>query len=234
MRKERGFQHMPRKSVLIVGGGSAGWLAAAYLDAALNSGEQKALDITLVESPNIPRISVGEATIPSIRHILGVIGVDEKEFMKATDATFKQSIRYVDWLHEDGHAYHHPFSRYRFGPIDRSGQRWLRSDRKVPFMETVSAQVRICEMGLAPQMLEKWDFGPPLTYAYHMNANKFADYLCALSKSRGVEHVLDDVIDVEMNDAGGIAAVKTKGEKRLCADISSIVLALPRSSSRKS
>lgn len=210
---------MPTKSVLIVGGGSAGWIAAAYLDAALNAGGQRAVDITVVESPNIPRISVGEATIPSIQHLLGVIGVDEKEFMKATDATFKQSIRYVNWLHKEGHAYHHPFSRYRIGPIDRSGVKWLGSDRKIPFMEAVSAQVQISDMGLAPLMLGKWDFGPPLSYAYHMNAHKFADYLCALSKSRGVTHILDDVVDVEMKDDGGIAAVKTQGGKRLAADI---------------
>ncbi len=79
------------KRVLIVGGGSSGWMAAAYLDAALNSDGQRVADITLIESPDVPRIGVGEATIPSIKHILAVIGIDEVEFLKRVDGTFKQA-----------------------------------------------------------------------------------------------------------------------------------------------
>jgi len=81
---------MRTKRVLIVGGGSAGWTAAAYLNAALNTGDQKVADISLIESPDVPRIGVGEATIPNIKRTLAMIGIDELEFMKATDATFVQ------------------------------------------------------------------------------------------------------------------------------------------------
>ena len=82
----------PPKRVLIVGGGSAGWMAAAYLNAALNH-ERKIADISLIESSDVPRIGVGEATIPNINHILAVIGIDQHEFMRRVDGTFKQSIR---------------------------------------------------------------------------------------------------------------------------------------------
>ena len=86
------------RKIVIVGGGSAGWMAAAYLNGALNNrGETPSVAITLLESPDIPRISVGEATIPSLRHLLAVIGIDEADFMRSTDATFKQSIKYVNW-----------------------------------------------------------------------------------------------------------------------------------------
>lgn len=210
---------MQKKRILVVGGGSAGWMAAAYLNAALNRKGQKTVDICLVESPNIPRISVGEATIPSIRHLLSVIGIDEIEFMKATDASFKQSIKYINWLNTNDHAYHHPFSRNRVYPLDHSGPDWLKSDRSIPFMETASVQPAICEMGLAPKMIEKWDFGQPLSYAYHMNAQKFADYLRDLSVERGVTHILDSVVDVEVIENGHIAAVTTKEGKRLEADL---------------
>ena len=71
---------MQVKRVLIVGGGSAGWMAAAYLNAALNYEGNKFADISLIESPDVPRIGVGEATVPSIHHILAVIGIDEQEF----------------------------------------------------------------------------------------------------------------------------------------------------------
>ena len=210
---------MKAKRVLIVGGGSAGWMAAAYLNAALNrAGEQRA-EITLVESPDIPRISVGEATTPNIRHLLSVVGIDEIEFMKATNATFKQSIKYVNWLENDGSAYHHPFSRHKVFPLDYSGPDWLKSDRSIPFMETVSIQPQICDLGLAPTTLGKWDFGQPLTYAYHMNAQKFADYLRDLSTQRGVKHKFANVVDVDVAEDGNIKAVSTKEGERLEADL---------------
>ncbi len=208
----------PRK-ILIVGGGSSGWLTAAYLNSALNRDGRKVADISLVESPDVPRIGVGEATVPNINHVLAVIGIDQHEFMRRVDGTFKQSIKYVNWLHNNGDYYHHPFSRYRPGPVDRSGRRWLMSNRSIPFTETVSAQPIICEMNLAPQMLGPWDFGRPLSYAYHLNALKFADYLCELSTARGVTHDLDHVVDVEIAENGDIAAVQTKGGKRLAADL---------------
>jgi tryptophan halogenase len=87
---------MRTKRVLVVGGGSAGWTAAAYLNAALNVGDQKVVDISLVESPDVPRIGVGEATIPNINLTLNVIGIDELDLMKAVDGTYKQSIRYIN------------------------------------------------------------------------------------------------------------------------------------------
>lgn len=211
---------IPRR-ILIVGGGSAGWMAAAYLDAALNRDGLKLADLSLVESPDVPRIGVGEATIPNINHLLAVIGIDQHEFMRRTDGTFKQSIRFESWLDGKGETYHHPFSRYRppQAPIDRSGELWLRSDRSIPFCETVSAQPIICELGLAPQMLGRWDFGPPLAYAYHMNALKFADYLREVATARGVTHYLEHVADVELAENGDIAAVRTREGRRLEADI---------------
>jgi len=207
------------KRVLIVGGGSSGWMAAAYLDAALNAGGEKCVDISLIESPDVPRIGVGEATIPSINHILAAIRIDEKEFMRRTEGTFKQAIKFTNWLHEKDPGYYHAFGRFTPTPIDDSGLRWLMSDRSVPFMETISAQPRICEWNLAPQMLGRWDFGPKLTYAFHMNALLFADYLCEIAKSRGVTHYLDHMTEIEMRDSGDIAAINTKNGLRIEADL---------------
>jgi len=210
---------MAVKKLLIVGGGSAGWMAAAYLDAALNRGGRRTVDISLVESPDVPRIGVGEATVPSINHILAVIGIDEIEFLKRVDGTFKQAIKYVNWLDGQSDAYYHPFNRFQSSPVDRTGRKWLMSDRSIPFAATVSAQPVICEHNLAPRMAGQWDFGPPLIYAYHMNALKFADYLCELATARGVQHYLDHVVAVDMAENGDIAAVMTKGGKRLEADL---------------
>lgn len=208
------------KKVIIVGGGSSGWMTAAYLNGALNTrGKRNNIDITLIESPDIPRISVGEATVPSIRHLLAVVGIDELEFMKATDATFKQSIKYVNWLKNDNSFYHHPFSRYQIQPIDHLGNNWLYSDRKIPFMETCSAQPIICEMGRAPLMLEQWNMGPQLSYAYQMNAQKFADYLRDFSTPKGVNHIRANVISATISDNDIIQSIQTDNDQNIEGDL---------------
>ena len=207
------------KRVLIVGGGSAGWMAAAYLNSALNPGSIRRAKISVVESPDTPRIGVGEATIPSIQHLLAVIGVDLTEFMTEVDATFKQSIRYVNWLDNSGEYYHHPFTRYSSEHQTLAGELWLGSDRSIPFIETVSPQPIACEMGLSPLSLDPQVRGPRLKYAYHMNALKFADYLTRFSTARGVDHWLDHVVDVDVAENGDIAAIKTRSGKRIEADL---------------
>lgn len=208
----------PRK-ITIVGGGSSGWMAAAYLNAALNRNDRAVVEISLVESPDVPRVGVGEATVPSINHILSVIGIDEQEFLKRVDGTFKQAIKYVNWRENDGSGYYHPFNRFRDSPIDRTGLNWLMSDRSIPFAHTVSAQPQLCEMNLSPHMVGPWNFGPMLTHAYHMNALKFADYLCELSIERGVKHYVDHVTDIQMAENGDIKAVLTRSGARLEADL---------------
>ena len=210
---------MQVKRVLIVGGGSAGWMAAAYLNAALNYEGNNFADISLIESPDVPRIGVGEATVPSIHHILAVIGIDEQEFLRRVDGTFKQAIKFINWLDNRGEGYYHAFGRFTPTPLDTSGERWLMSNRSMPFMETISAQPVLCEMNLAPKMFGRWDFGAPLTYAFHMNALKFADYLCELATARGVTHHRDHVVDIEVAENGNIVALKTRSGKRLEADL---------------
>jgi len=194
-------------------------MTAAYLDAVLNREGLTPVEIALIESPDVPRIGVGEATIPSINHILSAIGIDELEFLKRVDGTYKQAIKYVNWLDGQGESYYHAFGRYRESPVDRSTLNWLMSDRSVPFSETISAQPVICEQNLAPKMLGPWDMGARLTYAFHMNALKFADYLTEIATSRGVTHHLDHVTDIEMTDSGAIAAVHTRGGKKIEADL---------------
>lgn len=104
---------MPTRRILIVGGGTAGWLAAAYLAKALALSPGGAAQVTLLESPEIGIVGVGEGTFPTIRATLKFLGIQEDEFLRETSATFKQGIRFVDWLQApDGdmrHEYLHPF-----------------------------------------------------------------------------------------------------------------------------
>ncbi|WP_258240120.1 tryptophan halogenase family protein [Pseudidiomarina homiensis] len=211
---------MEKRKILIVGGGSAGWMAAAYLNGALNRrGNDHRVDIELLESPDTPRISVGEATIPSMRHLLAAIGIDEMEFMRVTEGTFKQSIKYVNWVHNDNSFYHHPFSSLRAQPIDYAGSDWLRSDRSVPFMETCSIQPLVCEWGRAPVMFGEWRMGARLNYAYQMNAQKFADYLRDFSTARNVVHTMANMAEVKKHANGDIASVITDQGQEITADL---------------
>ena len=196
------------KKVVIVGGGSAGWMTAAYLNGALNDrGKKPTLQITLIESPDSPRISVGEATVPSIHHMLEVIGIDEIDFMKRTDATFKQSIKYVNWLENKGEGYHHPFSRATPGPIDRTGRHWMESRRDIPFVETVSAQAVISDINLSPRPLDNQGFVAPLKYAYHFDAQLYADYLTDIATAAGVAHIRANVNGVAKDEDNLISHV---------------------------
>ena len=206
--------------LLIVGGGSSGWMTAAYLNAALNKkGSEQRIDITLVESPDIPRISVGEATVPSIRHLLTTIDVSEVDFMKATEATFKQAIKYANWVDKDNSFYYHPFNRFSPKPIDLLAHMWVESDKRIPFGDCCSAQPQVCELGLSPKPLGESGWSSPFSHAYHMNAQKFADYLRDIAVSRGVKHVLANVTDVEMKGDKQIQAVNTDRAGRLEADL---------------
>ncbi len=209
---------MAMKRVLIVGGGSAGWITAAYMDAVLNAPQRKAVDITLIESPDVGRIGVGEATVPSLRDTMRTIGIDEKTFMSAADGSFKQAIKFVDWL-EKGSHYYHPFDRRPAGRMDRAGLGWLASDRSVPFASTVSIQPDLCNDGVAPKMLEHPDYQGPLSYAYHVDAEKLADTLCQVATSRGVKHVQGFVTEVEHHENGDLSGVVTKEGQRIEADL---------------
>lgn len=193
-------------------------MCAAYLNAALNH-DDKAVDISLIESPDVPRIGVGEATIPNINHILAVVGLDHQEFMRRVNGTFKQAIKYVNWVRNDGSHYYHPFQRFRREPLDYSADEWLQSDLSIPFTETVSPQPIVCELGLSPLTMNGQNPGTLLKYAYHMNALAFADLLCETATAKGVTHYLDHVVDVELADSGDIAAVQTRDGKRIEADL---------------
>jgi tryptophan halogenase len=207
------------KKIVIVGGGSTGWMAAAYLDAALNQADLKVADITLLESPDIPRIGVGEATIPSIQHVLATIGIDEIEFLRRVDGSFKHAIKYDNWLDGKGESYYHAFGRRRTKPIDRSAETWLRSNRSIPFSETVSAQPALCSSCIGARPFPGDGPAPQFAYAFHMNALKFADYLCEIATSRGVTHHLDTMTSAELTDDGAIKAINTSNGLRLEGDL---------------
>ncbi len=200
----------------IVGGGSAGWLTAVYLDKMLNgTGPRKQVPITVIESPKIGRIGVGEATVPTIVRTLQEIGISEETFLETADATFKQAIKFVNWrTTREDHAYYHCFDRFQATGRDNFSLKWALGGRAEPFAYSVSAQPHICDLNLAPKVKGDKEYQGRLPYAYHMDAEKFADYLAKLGAERGVHHIQDTVQDVLLGEKGIKSVVLEQGGEK--------------------
>jgi tryptophan halogenase len=214
------------KNVLIVGGGTAGWLTACFLAKQLGTGADGAVSITLVESKEIGIIGVGEGTFPSIRGTLATIGIDEARFIRECNGTFKQGIRFNDWVREPGTSgadhYFHPFSL----PSQRPGgpellPYWLQgaAGKDVAFATAATMQKRVADASHAPKRPGDADFMGPLNYAYHFDAGKFAALLSTHAQSLGVKHVQATVERVALDGDGAIGAVHTKEAGVLTADL---------------
>nr|WP_295371527.1 tryptophan halogenase family protein [uncultured Sphingosinicella sp.] len=207
--------------IVIVGGGTAGWLAACLIAARANRSAATPLQVTLVESPDIPTIGVGEGTWPTMRRTLERIGLSEADFLLACDASFKQGSRFDGWrTGEAGDLYYHPF----VAPIDGEPREivsaWQEgaSDRR--FAETVSAQPRACALNLAPRQRAMPDYAGALNYAYHLDAGKLAALLTRHATERlGVRHVRDHVVSVDLAEGGDIEAVRTRASGTIEGDL---------------
>lgn len=215
----------PPRKVLICGGGTAGWLTAAYLAKVLGQGGPTSPQITLVESPEIGTIGVGEGSFATIRTTLRTLGLDEATFLRESTATFKQGIRFVDWekTPENGRHSHyfHPFDPPY--PVEGAGllPYWLLQDEKtrVPFAQAVTLQKRVAENRSAPKRLYEDRFGGALNYAYHFDAAKLARLLSRHAKTLGVTHLQGRITDVRLGDDGAIAGVMTDSHGELIADL---------------
>ena len=207
------------KSIVIVGGGTAGWLSAAIIAAHHRNRPDDALTITLVEASDIPTVGVGEGTWPTIRNTVRMIGIDEKKIFKECFAGFKQGGKFVNWVTEDD-FYYHPFTvPLGYGQMDMA-----------PYVEDIedfaieaNYQQEICEAGLAPRSLAEDEFQSVCNYAYHLDAGAFANILKQHCKSElGVEHVIGTVKDVILDNKGHIESLKLEGDNgffSLTADI---------------
>lgn len=202
--------------LVIVGGGTAGWLLACVLAAKCPQ-----LSITLVESPDIPTIGVGEGTTPTMRETLASIGIAETEFMLACDAAFKQGSRFDGWLTgaADDH-YLHPFTVPPTGSMASLLGAWAASAPAAPFADVMTAQAAACAANLAPRQHGMPDFAGAVNYAYHFDAGKFAALLARHACARlGVVHVAGQVVGTTAADNGDLAAVILRDGRRLAADL---------------
>ncbi|WP_049628973.1 tryptophan halogenase family protein [Cellvibrio sp. pealriver] len=211
--------------VLVVGGGTAGWLSAAILAKQLNSNQPGAVKVTLVESPDIPILGVGEGTWPTMRTTLQTLGVNESEFMRECDATFKQGSEFVNWIEtptsEKTNRYFHPLSAVFHASYNFNlAPYWLLKEGNdgLPYDLAVATQSRICQLGLAPKKITTPEYVALQNYSYHLNANKFADFMAKFAVSKlGVQHLRANVGQVKLDEHGNIHSVCTDNPE--CAEI---------------
>jgi len=203
--------------IMIVGGGSAGWITANVLNAVLNGDTTPSFEIILLEAPDIPIIGVGEATVPSIRRTLQTIGIPEREFMRGCEATFKNAIRFVDWNPDA--QYDHPFDRRQRPETDSKVRSWLTSAAQTPFDKTFSLLSHLSDHNRAPKAVGWPDYGSTFPYAYHLDAAMLANMLANWGVARGIKHKKAFVRDVEIGADSNILAVTTDTEERLSADL---------------
>ena len=214
-----------KRRILIVGGGTAGWLTAAYLAKYLALSKRSHLEVAVIESPEIGIIGVGEGTFPTIRATLQFLGIDERRFIRETSATFKQGIRFTDWARapvgDDRHQFFHPFEAPFYTEGTSLIPYWLLQDdaTRLPFAQAMTIQERVAEARRAPKRSQEGDYEAPLNYAYHFDAIKLAKVLAERAQALGVKQVEATLSSVCLDAAGAIDHVDTYQHGSFKADL---------------
>lgn len=199
------------RNVVIVGGGTAGWLTAAIIAARHQGRMPRDFTVTLVESPDVPIIGVGEGTWPTMRQTLKKVGVSETDFFRECDAAFKQGALFAKWTTgAPDDAYYHPLVLpQRFGQMNLAAH-WLAAESNESFCDAVCPQGQICDHGLAPKTVSTAEYEALTNYAYHLDAGKFAPFMQRhCTEKLGVRYVPADVQDVIQHENGDIKSIVT-------------------------
>lgn len=205
-------------NVLIVGGGTAGWMTATALSSVFGD----SININLVESDEIGTVGVGEATVPPILQFNQLAGIDEREFLAATNGTFKLGIEFVNW-YEKGHAYLHPFGVYgaKLGPL-AFHEYWQKA--------YLSGKAKDIEhYSLICQAAKKDKYNHPdyegnsilsqMGYAYHFDAGLYAAFLREMCQKRGVTRIEGKIAQVQTDEKGFVNQVVLESGQSVDGDL---------------
>ena len=192
------------KSIIVLGGGSAGWMTASTLIKQFPDKE-----IIVIESPNTPTVGVGESTIGGIKFWTTYLGIDDEEFFKYTDATYKLSIRFEDFYKKGDGGFHYPFGQAIYNSQGKFND-WVLKKHFYP--KTHRSDFATCfypQMALVnnDKLFDNENNEIPFNFrentAYHFDATKFGLFLKdKYCLPKGVKHIVDDIKTVELNDEG--------------------------------
>jgi len=223
--------------VVVVGGGTSGWMTAAYLKKAMPQ-----LKITVVESAHIKTVGVGEGTFSTIKLFMDFLGLDEREWMPRCNAAYKLGIRFVDWAARPG-TFYHPFQRFELVDGFNLGEWWLKLKRDEEAFDTACFAIpAICDAQKSPRFLDGTVFDDKVReqfgrgaaearntriaehrlqypYAYHFDTLLLAQFLRDVAVGLGVEHWVDDVIGIPLTEDGSIAHLVTADHGNLAGDL---------------
>jgi tryptophan halogenase len=208
------------RKVVIVGGGTAGWMTAATI-ARMSLGMPYTIE--LIESEEIGTVGVGEATIPPIGDFNRSMKIDENEFMRATQATIKLGIEFVDW-YRVGQSYIHPFGHYGV-PMHNIyfHHFWLRHRAQGGTLspDVFCMNIMACHAGRFGHLLPGDRLPlPPLAYAYHFDAGLYAQFLRRMAEADGVKRIEGKIVDVQQNGEDGfIESVKLMDGRVVAGDL---------------
>jgi len=206
-------------------------MSASYLKAAFGD----RIDVTLIESQQVSRIGVGEATFSTVRHFFDYLGLDEREWLPKCAGSYKLGIRFENWR-KPGDYFYHPFERLRSADGFSLAEWWLElGDRSQPFDQSCFITPMLCEAKRSPRMLDGSLFVSSLDgslgrstlddqraqfpYAYHFDADAVARFLAEYAVARGVRHVVDNVREVDQDSRGWISGVRTDEHGTVTGDL---------------
>lgn len=210
----------PITNITIVGGGTAGWMVAAYLNHRLQWGltARPGVKITLIESPRISTIGVGEATVPTLKGTLRILEISEAEFMARTNASFKLGIRFDRWQVDGNgkpYSYVHPFTggaavrgRNPGYAFQQYGLHGVENAQGNDFIRTISHAREAIENFRGPRQVGAPAFEGELQFAYHIDAALFGQFLKEVCIARGVTYLQDDLQDVALDERGFISSLR--------------------------
>jgi tryptophan halogenase len=207
------------RRIVIVGGGSAGWMTAAALSNAAPHG----CAITLIESDEIGTVGVGEATVPPIKLFNQTLGIDEAEFVRRTQGSFKLGIQFVDWA-QPGHRYFHPFGTFGrpfdFVPLHHYWQRAHQSGQAGSLDDYSMAWAAAAAGRFAHPIADQRNVLSTYDYAYHFDAGRYAAFLREYAEKRGVTRVEGKIADVTLDAANGfVESVQVANGPRFAGDL---------------
>ncbi|MEQ8353990.1 MAG: tryptophan 7-halogenase [Kiloniellaceae bacterium] len=213
------------EQVTIVGGGTAGWMTAlllgTYWKAPAEDPESRR--ITLIESPSVATVGVGEATVPAMPRLLKLAGISERDFFKRCNASFKLGVLFDNW-NRDRHgkrvAYINSFNEGPLlGGIDAAHHFLRFGAGGRDFSDVITPALDLGRAAKGPRALGAPEYDEGVGFAYHLDAALFAGLLRDICIGRGVEHLRDDVVDIEKDERGFIAALTLKQRARLPVEL---------------